>query len=262
MSEASDPFAEAAPYYRFRAPYAPAALEYVRDALQLDRTSRILDLGCGPGTISIALSPLVGHVLAVDPSRAMIDAGRTNAEAAGCNNIEWLRIRAEEITEEFGPFTAATIGQAFHWMDRDLVLHELERVLDREGGALVLINPGKRRPQESWETTANEVVARYLGARPRHARMHVEREHEPALLRSGALSRFTTREFAANLERDIASIVGNVYSLSTSPRSAFGERAPLFEQELARVLRSRNPSGVFKERVETEVLIARLASKD
>jgi hypothetical protein len=35
------PFSEAAHFYEFRAPYAPQALAYVRDALQLDKTSRI-----------------------------------------------------------------------------------------------------------------------------------------------------------------------------------------------------------------------------
>lgn len=259
MSESAGlPFAEAASYYQFRAPYAPAALEYMRDTLQLDRTSRAVDLGCGPGTLTIPLSRWVGQVLAIDPSQPMIDEGRARGEAARCQNIEWLCVRAEDLNEELGHFTVATIGQAFHWMDRDRVLRKLERMLDRERGALVLINPGKRRPQESWEATMNAVVARYLGAQRRHANMNVEPEHEPALLRSGTFSRFTTREFAVDFERDIASIIGYVYSTSISPRSAFGDRAPLFEQELTRELLAANPSGVFNERVETEILIARL----
>lgn len=253
-----EPFAEAATYYHFRAPYAPEALEYIRETLQLDHTSRAVDLGCGPGTVAIPLSRIVGDVLAVDPSREMIAEGRAAAEAAQCHNITWLCARAEDIAKGLGPFTAATIGQAFHWMDRDLVLRKLEQMLDQERGALVLINPGKRRPQESWETTVNQIVSRYLGARSRHARMHAEAEHEPALLRSRAFSQFTTREFSMEIERNIASIMGCVYSMSTSPRSAFGERAAQFERELTDQLLARNSSGVFRERVETEVLIARL----
>ena len=88
--------------------------------------------------------------------------------------------------------------------------------------------------------------------------MNLEPEHEPALLRSGTFSTYTTREFAMRLERDVASIIGHVYSTSTFPKSAFGNSAPAFEQELTQVLLARNPSGVFKERVETEVLIARV----
>jgi ubiquinone/menaquinone biosynthesis C-methylase UbiE len=248
-------FAEAAAYYHFRAPYAPAALEYIRETLRLDLDSRALDLGCGPGTISIPLARMVGEVLAVDPSREMIAEGR--ARAARCHNITWLCARAEEISEDLGPFTVATVGQAFHWMDRDRVLRKLERMLDEERGALVLINPGKRRPQESWETTVNPLVARYLGVRSRHPQMHAEPEHEPALLRSRTFSQFSTREFSLQIERGIASIIGYVYSTSTSPRSAFGERAAQFERELTEALLANQTSGVFKEEVATEVLIAR-----
>lgn len=248
-----EPFAEAARYYHFRAPYAPEALEYIQATLQLDRTSRALDLGCGPGTVAIPLSRMVGDVLAVDPSAEMIAQGRSRR----CDNITWLCARAEDIAEGLGPFTVATIGQAFHWMDRDLVLRKLERMLDQECGALVLMNPGKRRPQESWETPVEQLVTRYLGIRSRPAQMHAEPEHEPALLRSRAFSQFTTREFSLEIERDIASIIGHVYSISTSPRSAFGERAAQFERELTELLLARNSAGVFRERVETEVLIAR-----
>jgi hypothetical protein len=67
MIQSSDsPFSEAAPYYHFRAPYAPAALAHLRAAFQLDQNSRILDLGCGPGTIAIPLSQMAGSDMPLD----------------------------------------------------------------------------------------------------------------------------------------------------------------------------------------------------
>lgn len=249
------PFSEAAPYYRFRAPYAPEAFAYIRDTFRLGQSSRVLDLGCGPGTVAIPLSRMVGAVVALDPSVEMINEGRVRAEEAGCQNISWHCARAEELTEGFGRFTLVTMGQSFHWMDRDLVLRKVAEVIDDDGG-LVLINPGRRRPQESWETIADEVVARYLGQRARHQSMSAESKHEPALRRSVAFARFTAHEFATEFERDVASIIGCLYSMSTSPRSAFGERLATFERELTEALLRMNPLGVFKERVETEVLVA------
>jgi ubiquinone/menaquinone biosynthesis C-methylase UbiE len=249
------PFSEAAPYYRFRAPYAPEAFAYIRDTFRLDRSSRVLDLGCGPGTVAIPLSRMVGEVVALDPSMEMIDEGRARAGEAGCENISWHCARAEELTEELGRFTLVTMGQSFHWMDRDLVLRKVAQVIAEDGG-LVLINPARRRPQESWETLADEVVARYLGHRTRHQSMSAESKHEPALRRSAAFSQFTAREFATEFERDVASIIGCLYSMSSSPRSTFGERLAMFERELTEALWRMNPSGVFQERVETEVLVA------
>jgi ubiquinone/menaquinone biosynthesis C-methylase UbiE len=201
------PFSEAAHFYEFRAPYAPQALAYVCDALELRPTSRALDLGCGPGTITIPLSRIVGHVVAVDPSVDMLNRGRARGARAGCRNIEWLCARAEDVTESLGQFNIVTMGQSFHWMDRDAVLRRLAKII-AWGGGLALISPGQRRPQESWETLANEVIERYLGTLARHSQMNPEPANEPSLLRSGTFSRFTVKEFSMAFERNIVSIIG------------------------------------------------------
>jgi ubiquinone/menaquinone biosynthesis C-methylase UbiE len=250
------PFSEAAHFYEFRAPYAPQALAYVRDALQLNKTSRALDLGCGPGTIAVPLSRMVGHVLAIDPSGAMLNQGEIRGAKAGRRNIMWLCAHAEDISEALGTFNVVTMGQSFHWMDRDNVLCHLARMIASDGG-LAIISPGRRQPQESWEPLANELLVGYLGDRPRHQQMNPEPENEPALLRSGMFSRFTIREFSMEFKRDVQSIIGCIYSISTSPPSAFGDRKAFFEQDLTRALLRTNPSGVFEERLETQVLIAR-----
>jgi len=251
------PFSEAAPYYRHRAPYAPEALAYVREAFALNETSRVLDLGSGPGTIAIPLARTVARVTAVDPSEVMLREGQARGAEEGCDNIDWICARAEEVSERLGTFHAVTIGQAFHWMDRDAVLQRLATMIVT-GGGIALINPGRRRPQESWEHLAEEIIARYLGQPARHREMNPEPENQPSLLRSKAFSRFTLHEFPVDFERDVSSVIRYVYSISTSPKSAFGNRNSVFERELTDALLRVNPTGVFKERLETEVLIARL----
>lgn len=157
---------------------------------------------------------------------------------------------------EAGPFRLTTIGQAFHWMDRDEVLRKLA-ILTTDGGGLALVNPGKRRPQESWEPLAKQIVSKFLEPRPRHPKSNPqEPEHEPALRRTGYFSKFTTHEFLSTITRDINSIVGCIYSTSSSARPLFGDNAEAFEAELSKALLNLNPAGVFNEHVETEVIIA------
>ncbi len=48
-------------------------------------------------------------------------------------------------------------------MDRDEMLRKLADLI-ADGGGLALVNPGKRRPQESWEPVADQIVAKFLGA--------------------------------------------------------------------------------------------------
>ncbi|MGA7343810.1 MAG: class I SAM-dependent methyltransferase [Terracidiphilus sp.] len=162
------PFAGTARHYdRFRAPYAQAAFDFIIETYDLSKDVRALDLGCGPGTIAIPLSYAVAEVVAVDPDADMIAQGRHLAAFKGRQNIQWLQSRAEDISPRAGPFRVTTIGQSFHWMDRDQVLQKLAILIADEGG-LALVNAGRRRPQEGWEPVANQIVSKFLGPRTRH----------------------------------------------------------------------------------------------
>jgi ubiquinone/menaquinone biosynthesis C-methylase UbiE len=253
----NSPFAGTAPYYdRFRAPYPQAAINFIIERYNLSRRERVLDLGCGPGSIAIPLSYTVDEVVAVDADADMIEEGKRLAASRGRQNIQWLRSRAEDISLAAGPFRVATIGQAFHWMDRDEVLRKLA-ILVADGGGLALVNPGKRRPQESWEPVANQIVAKFLGPRTRHPKSNPQEPgHEPALVRSERFCKFTAQDFVGTITRDISSIIGCVYSISSSAKPLFGENAEIFEMELTQALLSQNPTGVFIEQLETEVVIA------
>ena len=253
----ASPFAGTARYYdRFRAPYARAAFDFIVEAYHLRGDARALDLGCGPGSIAIPLSHSVAEVLAVDADADMIAEGRRLAASRGRENIRWLRSRAEDVPLGEGPFRVATIGQAFHWLDRDAVLAKLA-ILIADGGGLALVNPGRRRPQESWEPLADRIVTKFLGPRNPHPNSNPREPHnEPALLRSECFSEFTAHEFPSTITRDVNSIIGCIYSMSSSARPLFGDTAEAFEAELSEALLSLEPSGVFTARLETEVVIA------
>jgi SAM-dependent methyltransferase len=252
----SSPFAGTARYYaQFRPPYAQAAIDYIIATFGLGDGARSLDLGCGPGTIAIPLSRSVAEVVAVEPDAGMMEEGRRLAAERWRMNIQWVQARAENISVDLGRFRAATIGQSFHWMDRDLVLRKLADLIE-DGGGLALVNPGKRRPQESWEEAASEIVEKFLGPRRRHPNANPEPEHEPALRRSKHFAGFAAREFPTSINRDVASILGCVYSYSYSARHLFGNDIGTFEAELSETLLKFNPSGIFSEHVETEVILA------
>jgi ubiquinone/menaquinone biosynthesis C-methylase UbiE len=258
MSAAIDPsrpFAATAAYYHFRAPYAPDAIAFLIRTFALDLKSRVLDLGCGPGTLTLPLAAVVGEVLALDPEPQMIGAAEAAARAAGRHNIRWICARAEDLPADAGRVRLATLGQSFHWMDRDAVLARLADVVE-PGGGLAVVNPGRRRPQESWEAVAEALVERFLGPRGPRRGGSPEPKHEPALVRSSHFSRFETHAFSTAFTRDIASVIGAVYSLSYASQPRFGDRVGDFEAALTAALLAQNPSGLFHEQVETEVIVA------
>lgn len=250
------PFEEAAPYYdSYRAPYAPAAIQHVVSHFGLTSGLRILDLGCGPGTLTIPFSRTGAEVVAVDCDPRMIrEAIRLAAERDG-GKIQWIEGGAEQQVTMFGHFKLVTFGSSLHWMDRDRILHQLKDVIV-DGGGIAIFDEGKRRPQESWENLALQVATKYLGPIERHPLKHPEEAHEPALMRSSRFSRFSVHEFQSEISRDVQSILGCIYSWVSTKKSLFGNTLGAFEAELAEVLLEMCPSGVFKETVQTALCLA------
>jgi SAM-dependent methyltransferase len=55
----------------------------------LNKTSEVLDIGCGTGVFTMAAAPLAKRVVAVDVSPAMLEAARQ--KTAGLNNVEIVK---------------------------------------------------------------------------------------------------------------------------------------------------------------------------
>ena len=74
-------FAGTAGYYeQGRLPYAPGLADVFARSLGLDGLGRLLDVGCGPGTVTLRLAPLFAAAVGLDPDPGMLAAA---AEAAG-----------------------------------------------------------------------------------------------------------------------------------------------------------------------------------
>ena len=100
-----------APYYaRGRVPYPPEMAAALRDELALDGTGRLLDLGCGPGSVALLLAPLFAEVVGVDPDAGMIAEARTEAARQGVGNAHWVEMPAEALPGDLGSFRVATLA--------------------------------------------------------------------------------------------------------------------------------------------------------
>jgi SAM-dependent methyltransferase len=101
---------------------------------------RLIDVGCGPGTITVGLAAAVapGEVLGIDLEPAMIDRARTLADEQGLTNVRFEVGRAEELPAPDASFDAAFEHTLLeHVPDPLRVLREMRRVL-RPGGVVGL----------------------------------------------------------------------------------------------------------------------------
>ena len=120
---------------------------------RLDGTGRLLDLGCGPGPVAIALAHLFDEVVAMDPDDAMRAEGERIARERGISNIEWRFGGSKDLSPALGQFRLVTMGNSFHWMDRARTLDALYDLVT-DGGGIAVVGEGAPIPPPPHDAVA------------------------------------------------------------------------------------------------------------
>jgi SAM-dependent methyltransferase len=116
-------------YDRYRPPPPPQALDW----LIPPGAEAILDLAAGTGVVTRELIGRARRVVAVEPDERM-----RAVLAARCPQAEVLAGRGEDIPLPGASVDAVVISAAWHWLDPELAVPEITRVL-RPGGRLGVI---------------------------------------------------------------------------------------------------------------------------
>ena len=119
-------------YLASRLPYPDRMMAWLSRHAASHKRGRALDLGCGPGMLSLPLCRLFRKVFSVDLSVGMLCALRE----ASRRQIQ--RPLAVGACGEQLPFRPASVqmvacSQSLHWMDLPRTVAEIRRVLDPEG---------------------------------------------------------------------------------------------------------------------------------
>ncbi len=102
--------------------------------------TRVLDLGCGPGTITVDIARLVvpARVTGVDRSAEVIEQARSYAREQAVMNLDFAAMDAYHLDLPDGVFDVSHAHQVFqHLSDPVAVLREMARVT-RPGGTLAI----------------------------------------------------------------------------------------------------------------------------
>ncbi|HZC72834.1 MAG TPA: class I SAM-dependent methyltransferase [Jatrophihabitans sp.] len=254
-------------YVRGRVAYPPELADALVAALELDGSGRLLDVGCGPGSLTLQLAASFERATGLDADAEMLAEAARQARAAGITNVDWLHLRAEDISPALGRFRVVTLAQSFHWMDRPRVAPLVREVLD-PNGALVhvhatthdgtetdLLLPHPQPPRRE----INALVERFLGSRrragqgvrPAAASGVAETGREEAEIYGAAGFRDPSRiEIPERtVTRSADDVVAGVFSLSSAAPHLFGARAAEFEAALRELLTRTSVDGRFSARM-------------
>jgi SAM-dependent methyltransferase len=248
----------AAYYRRGRKPYAPALADVLGKHLNLDGLGRLLDVGCGPGTVTLLFAHLFEKVIGLDPDTGMLAEAQRGAEEEHIANASWVQMRAEDLPGTLGTFRVISFAQSFHWMDRIRVATAVRKMLEADG-AVVQVDlwhtspPNKALPNGPNppipEAAIDELRRRWLGPDRRAGQgfRNTSPDGEDAVFQAVG---FAPEELVVVsddriLERSAADVVAWVLSTSSTAPHLFGDRLDDFIRDLRHLLFEVSPEGRF-----------------
>jgi SAM-dependent methyltransferase len=255
-------YSGAAAYYAVgRAAYPPALASRLAEELGLDGSGRLLDVGCGPGSLTLLLAPLFAAATGVDADTEMLAEAARLAASAGVTGVSWRHLRAEDLPADLGTFRVVSFAQSFHWMDRARVAAAAHGMLEADGACVhvhatthegldtdrVLPHPQPPRAEIA------ALVRRYLGPARRAGQGVLTQDtpgREDEVYRAAGFAgprRLTIP--GAVLHRTTDEVVAAVLSLSGSAPHLFGSRLAAFEADLRALLHAASPTGRFSQQM-------------
>ena len=125
-------------YDRSRPRYPKAFFDYLFSDVEISEKSIIADIGAGTGILSKGLLERGSTVYCIEFNQDM----RTKLETSLKNydNLVSIDATAEATTLEDSSVDFITVGQAFHWFDREKFKTECQRILSLGGKVVIAYN--------------------------------------------------------------------------------------------------------------------------
>lgn len=265
-------FAGTARYYeQGRLPYPLHLTGAFARALGLDGGGRLLDVGCGPGSVALRLAGLFEEVIGLDADAGMIQEAQRLAAEGAVGNARFVHRRAEELPAGLGRFRVVTFAASFHWMDRPRVAGLVHSMLTSDG-AVVHVDERRDMPDMGEPTPhpappqgeMEALLRMYLGSE-RRAGQSIRTSSpsgEPAVFQAAGFDGPDDVLIPDGriLERTADQIVADTFSRSYAAPHLFGDRQAAFERDLRSLLLAASPDGLFSVRRADGVLhVYRLA---
>jgi SAM-dependent methyltransferase len=124
-------------YDAYRPPYPAEVLQTVVSAGGLSAESRVLEIGCGTGQLSVDLAKCGCELLAVEMGPNLARLAQKNLGLFPRARVEVTTFEAWTLPE--AGFDAVVCAAAFHWLTPDARLTKAAEAL-RSGGSLIVVH--------------------------------------------------------------------------------------------------------------------------
>lgn len=232
-------------YVRFRPEHPAILIDHVAKAAQTcGSDAPVLDLGCGPGAIAVRLAARGMPVIAVEPSEEMLSAGRHRAAKLRVKGIDWRQGDSTAL-RNLPQVRGVAIGDAFHYMDRDQTLADLNQIVLPGGFVAVVVSHALGTPKAWWEPILDYMRDQFLG--PHRAAgqgvpyQYLTEDHETVMRRS-AFSRIRTLRADYRVDFSLDELIGPQYTYAFSSPAVLGAKRHEYEEAMREALSAMEPS--------------------
>lgn len=250
--------------HKYYAKYRPEIPEEIVNIIvkhfSVKPSDRVFDIGCGTGQVALAMDGKCGEMICIDSDPEMLKLAKRDTKKSKTKLI-WINCDAKDINglkKEIGTFKIATACRAFHWMDQEQVLRDIDSLIDGDGGIAVLGDWSLWNGSEIWQRAVKEVVQKYLGKERRAGDKKFKQSNErwEDIIARSSFKRIKMQQVPIIRNWDIENITGWLLSSSFARPDYFGDQLSAFKKDVKNTLLSFNSKGIFQEQANFSIILA------
>ncbi|WP_017655119.1 class I SAM-dependent methyltransferase [Fortiea contorta] len=172
----------AAAYNQARPHYPQEVIDQVVQIAQLSAESKILEVGCGPGTATVAFAQLGCAMISLEPNPDFFQLAQQNCQPYP--HVEIQNTSFEEWTPEFLKFDAVLAASSFHWISPTIGYPKAANAL-KDSGSIILLWNKELQPSYEVYQRLSEIYQRHA---PLLDRYEDEKTQDDILQKLGNMS--------------------------------------------------------------------------
>ena len=133
-------------YDRTRPRYPAAILTAMQQVVKLQSVKSVLEIGAGPGIVTLELAKLGANIVSLEPSKSALAIAQN--KCAGYSNVEVVNATFEDWDLANKKFDVVLAATSFHWVTPEVRYVKTASALKKNGCLVLLWNTP---PQPSLE---------------------------------------------------------------------------------------------------------------
>lgn len=236
-------------YDKYRPNYAPKFIDFLYKYAGFTDYSRIADIGAGTGILSEEFLKKGSTVICVEPNKRMLEQAKKRLQ--NYKNIIYINSTAENTNMDDSTIDFITVGQAFHWFDKNAFLKECKRILVEDGKVILAwnITDSKDIINRELNNLNMRMLPNYDG--------YNQRDTEDDSRYSDFFKNMESYTFDNDLSLDEEAFVGRCLSRSYTP-NLIDNNYMKYISELLKIFDLRSEKGKVKIKNNTKCVLGRV----